>query len=59
VRLTIVKPKKQKTPVAVGAEGAASELPAGEDLGDGDDLHESHDEETHGVEPDGQLDSTE
>ncbi len=33
VRLTIVKPKKQKTPVAVGAEGAASELPAGEDLG--------------------------
>ena len=27
VRLTIVKPKKQKTPVAVGAEGASGELP--------------------------------
>ncbi len=38
VRLTIVQPKKQKTPVAVGAEGAAGELPAGEDgLPDGDD----------------------
>jgi hypothetical protein len=32
VRLTIVKPKKQKTPVGVGAEGAG---PA-EDLGDDD-----------------------
>jgi ATP-dependent Clp protease ATP-binding subunit ClpC len=32
VRLTIVKPKKQKTPVGVGAEGAgAEELVAGED----------------------------
>jgi ATP-dependent Clp protease ATP-binding subunit ClpC len=30
VRLTIVKPKRQKTPVGVGAEGAP-ELPAGED----------------------------
>ncbi len=36
VRLTIVQPKKQKTPVAVGAEGAAGELPAGEDLSEGD-----------------------
>jgi ATP-dependent Clp protease ATP-binding subunit ClpC len=54
VRLTIVKPKKQKTPVAVGAEGAASELPAGEDLGDGD-LHESDGEETHDDEPDGHV----
>jgi ATP-dependent Clp protease ATP-binding subunit ClpC len=32
VRLTIVKPKKQKTPVGVGAEGAgAGELPEGEE----------------------------
>ena len=32
VRLTIVKPKKQKTPVAVGAEGGgAEELTEGED----------------------------
>ena len=27
VRLTVVKPKKQKTPVGVGAEGAVAELP--------------------------------
>jgi ATP-dependent Clp protease ATP-binding subunit ClpC len=32
VRLTIVKPKKQKTPVGVGAEGAVAELPEGEGL---------------------------
>ena len=32
VRLTIVKPKKQKTPVGVGAEGGSQdELPAGDD----------------------------
>ena len=31
VRLTIVKPKKQKTPVGVGAEGGAEELTEGED----------------------------
>jgi hypothetical protein len=32
VRLSIVKPKKQKTPVGVGAEGGdAEELPEGED----------------------------
>ncbi|HTA36367.1 MAG TPA: AAA family ATPase, partial [Solirubrobacteraceae bacterium] len=31
VRLTIVKPKKQKTPVAVGAEGGTEELTEGED----------------------------
>ena len=37
MRLTIVKPKKQKTPVAVGAQGA-EELPAGEELSDGEDL---------------------
>jgi ATP-dependent Clp protease ATP-binding subunit ClpC len=30
VRLTIVKPKKQKTPVGVGAESAAPELPEGD-----------------------------
>jgi ATP-dependent Clp protease ATP-binding subunit ClpC len=48
VRLTIVKPKKQKTPVGVGAEGAgAGELPAGEDLPEG----ESDGEEQHA--PDG------
>jgi ATP-dependent Clp protease ATP-binding subunit ClpC len=29
VRLSVVKPKKQKTPVGVGAEGAAEELPEG------------------------------
>ncbi len=38
VRLTVVKPKKQKTPVGVGAEGASGELPEGEDLPDGHDL---------------------
>ena len=32
VRLTIVKPKKQKTPVGVGADGPVAELPEGEDL---------------------------
>jgi hypothetical protein len=32
VRLTIVKPKKQKTPVGVGAEGGdGGELPEGEE----------------------------
>jgi ATP-dependent Clp protease ATP-binding subunit ClpC len=47
VRLTIVKPKLQKTPVAVGAEGAsAEELPAGEDL-----LHEGDGETPHIDEP--------
>jgi hypothetical protein len=29
VRLSVVKPKKQKTPVGVGAEGGAEELPEG------------------------------
>jgi ATP-dependent Clp protease ATP-binding subunit ClpC len=38
VRLTVVKPKKQKTPVGVGAEGAVDELPEGEDLPEGGDL---------------------
>jgi ATP-dependent Clp protease ATP-binding subunit ClpC len=44
VKLTIVKPKKQKTPVGVGAEGGG-ELPAGEGLpavegeGEGEDVH--------------------
>jgi ATP-dependent Clp protease ATP-binding subunit ClpC len=49
MRLTVVKPKKQKTPVAVGAEGAVGEaeelpeLPVGEDDrpgGDEDDRSE-------------------
>jgi ATP-dependent Clp protease ATP-binding subunit ClpC len=50
VRLTIVKPKKQKTPVGVGAE-SAGELPAGEglpavdgDVDEGEDAHPEHDE---------------
>jgi ATP-dependent Clp protease ATP-binding subunit ClpC len=44
VRLTIVKPKKQKTPVGVGAEGGDHDaLPAGED--------EPHDDDEHPVEP--------
>ncbi|HEV3071299.1 MAG TPA: ATP-dependent Clp protease ATP-binding subunit [Solirubrobacteraceae bacterium] len=38
VRLTVVKPKKQKTPVGVGADGPVSELPEGEDLPDSGDL---------------------
>jgi ATP-dependent Clp protease ATP-binding subunit ClpC len=43
VRLTIVKPKKQKTPVGVGAEGGEHDpLPAGED--------ESHDDDEHPAE---------
>jgi hypothetical protein len=38
VRLTIVKPKKQKTPFGVGAEGAGAEdLAAGEGSPDVDD----------------------
>ncbi len=64
VRLTIVKPKKQKTPVAVGAEGATSELPAGEDLGE--DLHDGvGDGDSDGDEPhvggpdDGPVDAAE
>jgi ATP-dependent Clp protease ATP-binding subunit ClpC len=55
VKLTIVKPKKQKTPVAVGAEGAAGELPAGEDLSEG----EGDGEDTHIAEPDGPADVSE
>jgi ATP-dependent Clp protease ATP-binding subunit ClpC len=57
VRLTIVKPKKQKTPVAVGAEGAAGELPAGEDLGE--DLPDGvgDGDEPHVDEPDGPVDA--
>ncbi len=44
VRLTIVKPKKQKTPVGVGAEGGEHDaLPAGED--------EAHDDDEHPAEP--------
>jgi ATP-dependent Clp protease ATP-binding subunit ClpC len=38
VRLTVVKPKKQKTPVGVGAEGSVADLPEGEDLPDASDL---------------------
>jgi ATP-dependent Clp protease ATP-binding subunit ClpC len=46
VRLTIVKPKKQKTPVGVGAEGGvAEELPEGADA-PADDAPE--------IEPDGE-----
>jgi len=37
VRLTIVKPKKQKTPVGVGAEGGAEELTEGEEPAAADD----------------------
>ncbi|HEY4909277.1 MAG TPA: hypothetical protein VIJ73_07235, partial [Methylomirabilota bacterium] len=43
VRLTVVKPKKQKTPVGVGAEGAVGELPEGEDLPDGEGLPDASD----------------
>jgi ATP-dependent Clp protease ATP-binding subunit ClpC len=43
VRLTVVKPKKQKTPVGVGAEGAVGELPDGEGLPEGEDLPEGGD----------------
>jgi ATP-dependent Clp protease ATP-binding subunit ClpC len=43
VRLTVVKPKKQKTPVGVGAEGSAAELPEGEDLPDGEGLPDASD----------------
>jgi ATP-dependent Clp protease ATP-binding subunit ClpC len=44
VRLTIVKPKKQKTPVGVGAEGGEhDQLPVGDD--------EHHDDDEHPVEP--------
>ena len=58
VKLTIVKPKKQKLPVAVGAEGAAGELPAGEDLG-ADDLPDGvgDGDEPHVDEPDGPVDA--
>ncbi len=51
VKLTIVKPKKQKTPVGVGAgEGGGDGLPAGEDLGVG--LPEGDgDVEEHAAEP--------
>ena len=31
VRLRVVKPKKQKTPVGVGAEGGPEELPEADD----------------------------
>ncbi len=41
VRLTVVKPKKQKTAVAVGADGPIAELPEGEDLPDGEGLSDS------------------
>jgi ATP-dependent Clp protease ATP-binding subunit ClpC len=46
VKLTIVKPKKQKTPVGVGAADSSGELAAAEGLpasegdGEGDDAHE-------------------
>ncbi len=51
VKLTIVKPKKQKTPVGVGAGAAeaggpdAGELPSGDGLpeGDGEDVEDDHD----------------
>ncbi len=57
VKLTIVKPKKQKTPVAVGAEGATSELPAGEDLGEGLPDGVGDGDEPHVDEPDGPVDA--
>jgi ATP-dependent Clp protease ATP-binding subunit ClpC len=45
VRLTIVKPKKAKTPVGVGAaEGGGEELPVA-------DEHEHHDDDEHPAEP--------
>jgi ATP-dependent Clp protease ATP-binding subunit ClpC len=59
VRLTIVKPKKQKTPVGVGAEGAAGELAAGDGLPEGEsdtDAGEPHDEADVPVEHDGSVD---
>ena len=58
VRLTIVKPKKQKTPVAVGAEGAAGELPAartGRGLPDG--VGDGDGDEPHVDGPDGSVDA--
>jgi ATP-dependent Clp protease ATP-binding subunit ClpC len=58
VRLTIVKPKKQKTPVGVGAAEGGEGLPAGEDLGvelpEGDG-----DGEEHAAEPEEPSDATE
>ncbi len=59
VRLTVVKPKKQKTPVAVGAEGAAGELPAGEDLGEDlpDGVGDGDGDEPHVDGPDGSVDA--
>ncbi len=57
VNLTIVKPKKQKTPVGVGAQSAegAGELPAGEALPEGEDADDGEDGivgDPHTVEPD-------
>jgi ATP-dependent Clp protease ATP-binding subunit ClpC len=49
VRLTIVKPKKQKTPVGVGADGLGGELPAGEELPEGED------EDAHSAGPEESL----
>ncbi len=61
VKLTIVKPKKQKTPVGVGAETGASgggELPSGDGLpeGDGEDVDDDHD---HDAAPDLPADAAE
>jgi ATP-dependent Clp protease ATP-binding subunit ClpC len=47
VRLTVVKPKKQKTPVGVGAGSQGSsggELPEGEEHSGGEDEHSSEDQ---------------
>jgi ATP-dependent Clp protease ATP-binding subunit ClpC len=49
VRLTIVKPKKQKTPVAVGAEGAGDH-----ELGEGEPEGPSADDEPEIGQPDGE-----
>jgi ATP-dependent Clp protease ATP-binding subunit ClpC len=52
VRLTIVKPKKQKTPVGVGADGLGGELPTEEELSEGES-----DDDTHTIEPGETADS--
>jgi ATP-dependent Clp protease ATP-binding subunit ClpC len=55
VHLTIVKPKKQKTPVGVGAEtggAGAGELPSGEGLPDGDGDGDGDGEDDHDAMPD-------
>jgi ATP-dependent Clp protease ATP-binding subunit ClpC len=46
VRLSIVKPKKQKTPVGVGAEGGGTEELSEEELPEGEDRPEDDRGET-------------